>query len=62
MKQKILAVLREAARAALTAFLAALGLTAASGCCTVISPDGEAPTVSVTGAVPIGFQLNGAKN
>lgn len=59
----MIAALKEAVRAAVSAFLAALGLAAsvsASGCTTVITPAEDAPSVSVTGAVPFGFQFNNA--
>jgi len=65
MKTWLLAVLKEAARAAVSAFLAALGLaasTTATGCTTVITPSDESPAVSVTGAIPLGFQFNNKAN
>jgi len=65
MKTWLLAVLKEAARAAVSAFLAALGLaasTTATGCTTVITPSDESPAVSVTGAIPLGFQFNNRSN
>lgn len=61
LKAKVVAALKAAAQAAVTALLTALGigvLSGTSGCTTVITPTGETPTVSVTGAVPIGVQLN----
>lgn len=64
MKQRLLAILKEAARAAVSAFLAALGLAASattSGCCTIITPADEAPSVSLTGAIPVGLQFNQTK-
>lgn len=64
VKSKFKTVLKEIARAAVSAILAALGLAASStatGCTTVITPADEAPSVSVTGAIPLGFQFNGNK-
>lgn len=47
---------------ALAAGLTAWFATITTGCTTVITPSDEAPTVSVTGAVPIGLQLNMKKD
>lgn len=66
MKKLMIAALKEAARAAVSAFLAALGLAAsvsATGCTTVLVPEGEgAKSVTVTGALPVGFQFNCGSN
>ena len=64
LKSKLLAVLKEAARAAVSAFLAALGLVAsvsASGCAVVV-PSDDARSVAVTGAIPLSLQFNSEKN
>ena len=58
MKKKTKALLVEALKAAVAAFIGAI-TAAFSGCTTVITPADEAPCVSVTGAVPFGFQYNG---
>ena len=58
MKKLMIAALKEAARAAVSAFLAALGLAAsvsATGCTTVVLPDDQAHCVSLTGAIPVGI-------
>ena len=48
---------------ALAAGLAAwLATTFGTGCTTVITPSEDAPSVSVTGAVPFGIQLNNLSN
>ena len=48
---------------ALAAGLAAwLATTFGTGCTTVITPSNDAPSVSVTGAVPFGLQLNNLTN
>jgi len=57
MKNKIKALLMEAVKAAVAAFIGAM-TAAFSGCTTVITPAEQAPTVSVTGAVPFGIQYN----
>jgi len=65
VKSKFKTVLKEVVRAAVSAFLAALGLAASStatGCTTVITPSDESPAVSVTGAIPLGFQFNNRSN
>ena len=60
IKEKLLVALKEAARAAVTALLTALGIGAIGSLegCTVITPSDGASTVTVTGALPLGFQLN----
>ena len=61
LKAKIAAALRAALQAAVTALLTALGLGVfggASGCTTVVVPNDEAKSVSITGAIPLGFQFN----
>ena len=61
IKAKVVAALKAAAQAAVTALLTALGLGAlggVSGCTTVVVPNDEAKSVSVTGAIPLGFQFN----
>ena len=60
MKDKIKALIREAARAAVAAIVGVFAAALNSGCTTVITPAEEAPCVSVTGAVPFGFQYNNA--
>ncbi len=67
MKQKsrkrLVAALKEAARAAASAFLAALGLAAsvsAMGCAVVVPAD-DARSVTAVGAIPLGLQFNGKK-
>ena len=66
MKKLMIAALKEAARAAVSAFLTALGVTtilSATGCMTVSMPEGEnAKSVTVTGALPVGFQFNCGSN
>ena len=47
--------LLQAPAAALAAWLAT---TFGTGCTTVITPSDDAPSVSVTGAIPLGLQLN----
>ena len=66
MKKLMIAALKEAARAAVSAILAALGLAAsvsATGCTTVLVPEGnDAKSVTVTGALPVGSQFNTGSN
>ena len=66
MKKLMIAALKEAARAAVSAFLAALGLVASvstSGCTTVLVPEGkDAKSVTVTGSLPVGLQFNSGSN
>ena len=62
MKKLMIAALKEAARAAVSAFLTAIGVTtilSATGCTTVLVPEGnDAKSVTVTGALPVGLQFN----
>lgn len=61
MKKHIIAALKEAARAAVSAFLTALGVTtilSATGCTSVLVPTDDAKSVTVTGALPVGLQFN----
>ena len=60
LKQKLIAALKAAAQAGLTALLTALGLGAlgSTSGCTVVVPNDDAKSVSVTGAIPLGIQLN----
>ena len=51
--------LLQALAAGLTAWLAT---TFGTGCTTVITPGDDAPSVSVTGAIPFGLQLNNLSN
>lgn len=60
MKKKLKDLLVEAARAAVAAIVGVFAAALSSGCTTVITPAEEAPCVSVTGAVPFGFQFNNA--
>ena len=60
MKDKIKALIREAARAAVAAIVGVFAAALSSGCTTVITPAEETPCVSVTGALPFGFQYNNA--
>lgn len=60
MKNKVKVLLKEAARAAVAAFVGVIVAALNSGCTTVITPADEAPCVSVTGAVPFGIQYNSA--
>ena len=61
MKKLLIAALKEAARAAVSAFLTAIGVTtilSATGCTSVLVPNDDAKSVTVTGALPVGFQFN----
>lgn len=62
IKAKVVAALKAAAQAAVTALLTALGLGAMQGCTTVVLPtaneEASSSTVSITGAIPFGFQFN----
>ena len=61
LKAKIVAALKAAMQAAVTALFTALGLGVlggTSGCTTVVVPNDEAKSVSVRGAIPLGFQFN----
>ena len=66
MKKLMIAALKEAVRATVSAILAALGLAAsvsATGCTTVLVPEGnDAKSVTVTGALPVGLQFNTGSN
>ena len=65
MKKLLIAALKEAARAAVSAFLSALGVTtilSATGCTSVLVPNDDAKSVTVTGALPVGFQFNCGSN
>ena len=65
MKKLMITALKEAARAAVSAFLTAIGVTtifSATGCTTVLVPDNDAKSVTVTGALPVGFQFNCGSN
>ena len=62
MKKKFRSQMKELGKGllqALAAGLAAwLATTFGTGCTTVITPSDDAPSVSVTGAIPLGLQLN----
>lgn len=58
IKKKYKVLLKEAARAAVSALVGVLAAALNSGCTTVITPADEAPCVSVTGAIPLGIQYN----
>ena len=57
-KTKIKDLFKEAARAAVAAIVGVIAAALGSGCTTVITPADEAPCVSVTGAIPLGVQIN----
>ena len=66
MKKKFRSQLKELGKGLLQALAAGLAAWLATtfgiGCTTIITPSDDAPSVSVTGAVPFGIQLNNLSN